>query len=249
MGILKVTVVCANNLLAKYRGGLFSKASSDPYVIVRIGMVHQKTSVKHENLNPSFNESFTFTNITDPNKDILSFEIYDSDRTKDDLIGVVSLPLSTLPKGKSQRFILNLTSTTKHTNAGTIVVECLAEDFGIVTQQPQQQGQPPLQQHSQTTPTMDQQHFQQQSLMDQQQQHYQQQPMMQQQYPMPQQQQYIYPPTMYQQPYYQQLPTIMPQGLSHQYQQQVPPNMGFIQQPYFPPQQYPPYFQQFPPPA
>ncbi|KAL9643142.1 hypothetical protein ABK040_001631 [Willaertia magna] len=232
MGILKVTVVCANNLVAKDEGGLFSRPSSDPYVIVRVGMTQYKTTTKYKNLNPSYNETFIFSNIYDPSREIVSFEVYDYDRaSKDDFIGSVSLPLSTFIKGKLQRYVLNLGSS-KYSNAGTIVVECLAEDFGIP-----QTGQP-----MQTNVTCQPQQ--------------QQQPMMQQQYPMQQQPQQMYPPiyqqpTMHQQqPYYQQ-PPMMPQCQPFQQMpQQQQHSMGYIQQTYIPgqQQQYPPYFQQYPPP-
>jgi len=87
-GILKVTVVEAKNLKDE---DLIGK--SDPYIKLILDSKNtQSTTTKSGDLNPTYNECFTF-NI-DGQKE-LSIEVWDKDSvTKDDLIGKDKVSLS-----------------------------------------------------------------------------------------------------------------------------------------------------------
>lgn len=71
MGILKVRVIEGKDLPVKGKiifnlNQLFSDkitGSSDPYVVLKIGKTKFKTQVKKKNLNPVWNEEFTFNVI------------------------------------------------------------------------------------------------------------------------------------------------------------------------------------------
>lgn len=74
VGILTVNVVRAIKLKKKDLLG-----ASDPYVKLRIGddkLPHKKTTVKHKNLNPEWNEEFTFV-VKDPETQVLELDVYD----------------------------------------------------------------------------------------------------------------------------------------------------------------------------
>jgi Ca2+-dependent lipid-binding protein len=58
-----VNIIRARNLISKDIGG-----TSDPYVTVTIGPFTAKTSTRRRNLNPEWNESFSFQwNLRDTN--------------------------------------------------------------------------------------------------------------------------------------------------------------------------------------
>ena len=72
---------------------------SDPYVEVSCGKATRKTNVVDNNLNPEFNEIFTFT--AGP-ADQLDIKLWDSDAVKaDDLLGTLSIPLFKLKSGET----------------------------------------------------------------------------------------------------------------------------------------------------
>jgi len=74
VGILNVTVVKAMKLKKTDLLGL-----SDPYVklkIVNEKPSTKKTTVKHKNLNPEWNEEFSFV-VKDPETQVLKFSVYD----------------------------------------------------------------------------------------------------------------------------------------------------------------------------
>jgi len=87
-GTLKVTVVEAKNLKDEDVIG-----KSDPYIKLILDEKNaQSTSTKKGDLNPTYNETFTF-NI-DGQKEF-KIEVWDKDTiTKDDLIGVATVSLS-----------------------------------------------------------------------------------------------------------------------------------------------------------
>ncbi|KAL9642086.1 hypothetical protein ABK040_004134 [Willaertia magna] len=125
MGVVRVTVISGNNLVAK-DVGVFSRPSSDPYVTVRLGNQWYRTDYKTKNLNPTYNQTFTFTNVTNPATDFILFEVFDYDAVgTNDPMGNVSVPLSNLVKGVPQRMTVNLTNV----RSGSLTIELVAEDF------------------------------------------------------------------------------------------------------------------------
>lgn len=74
VGIFNVTVVRAMKLKKTDLLGL-----SDPFVKLKImddKLSSKKTSVKHKNLNPEWNEEFSFV-VKDPETQVLKFSVYD----------------------------------------------------------------------------------------------------------------------------------------------------------------------------
>ena len=74
VGILNVKVVRAMKLKKKDLLG-----ASDPYVKLKLTedkMPSKKTTVKHKNLNPEWNEDFNLT-VKDPESQVLEFQVYD----------------------------------------------------------------------------------------------------------------------------------------------------------------------------
>lgn len=69
--------------------------SSDPYVTLRLGSYKLKSRVVQKNLNPYWDEKFSFR-VEDLSKN-LNVEVYDEDRyCNDDFIGKIKIPLSKL---------------------------------------------------------------------------------------------------------------------------------------------------------
>jgi stress response protein SCP2 len=92
-------VVCSGRDLIARDVNLFSKRSSDPYVVVKAGGTRKvgKTKVMPKNLNPVWNQEFAF-DISPKDKPMVVLELYDYDKGPrfDDAMGVVTLPLSML---------------------------------------------------------------------------------------------------------------------------------------------------------
>ncbi|GBB94768.1 hypothetical protein RclHR1_02410014 [Rhizophagus clarus] len=85
-GTLKVTVVSAKNLKDEDFAG-----KGDPYVKLILGKgTSQLTKPKSGDLNPEYNETFTFQ-VDDQKK--LELEVWDKDPIKDDLIGKADIKL------------------------------------------------------------------------------------------------------------------------------------------------------------
>lgn len=74
VGILNVKVVRAMKLKKKDLLG-----ASDPYVKLKLSedkLPSKKTTVRHKNLNPEWNEEFTFA-VKDPECQVLDISVYD----------------------------------------------------------------------------------------------------------------------------------------------------------------------------
>ncbi|TVU05405.1 hypothetical protein EJB05_48566 [Eragrostis curvula] len=112
---LNVRVVGARNLRAMDSNGF-----SDPYVKLQLGKQRFKTKVIKMNLNPTWDQEFSF--LVDDGKDVLKFDVYDEDiLSMDDFLGQVKVPLEDvmaaenfslgtrwyqlLPKGKSDKAV------------------------------------------------------------------------------------------------------------------------------------------------
>ena len=89
-----VTVVRAENLLAKDRGG-----TSDPFTVLILGRQIKKTSVIDKTLNPEWNETFEFE--TSPSESNCNVVLYDYDKgifygSSQEYLGSVTVPILNL---------------------------------------------------------------------------------------------------------------------------------------------------------
>lgn len=94
VGMLHVKVVRATNLKKKDMMG-----KSDPYVKLKLSgerLPSKKTKIKMSNLNPEYNEEFTFT-VKDPESQVLEVIVYDWEKVgSHDKIGMNVFPLKEL---------------------------------------------------------------------------------------------------------------------------------------------------------
>jgi len=112
--------------------------SSDPYVFVSVGEEHHKTKTVKNTVDPYWDETFHF-NVKHPTSNSLLCCIYDWDRfSNDDSIGIISLPLYNLPRGREVVQWFTLRGVRK----GEIQLAITAEDFGLELVQVVQQTQP-----------------------------------------------------------------------------------------------------------
>ena len=98
-----VTVVRAENLLAKDRGG-----TSDPFTVLILGRQIKKTSIIDKTLNPEWNETFEFE--TTPLESNLNVVLYDYDKgilygNSQEYLGSVTVPiLELLGRGNGEEW-------------------------------------------------------------------------------------------------------------------------------------------------
>ncbi|BFG42174.1 hypothetical protein CerSpe_284480 [Prunus speciosa] len=96
VGILHVKVLRAMKLKKKDLLG-----ASDPYVKLKLpenNLPSHKTSVKHKNLNPEWNEEFNII-VKDPQSQALELLVYDWEKVgKHEKMGMNVVPLKDLPK-------------------------------------------------------------------------------------------------------------------------------------------------------
>ncbi|KAA0065154.1 hypothetical protein IC582_006426 [Cucumis melo] len=133
VGILHVKVLRALKLKKK---DLFG--ASDPYVKLKLTedkLPSKKTSVKHTNLNPVWNEEFTFV-VKDPETQALEMILYDWEQVgKHDKMGMNVVPLKELTPEESKEFTLDVlknmdpNDTQNEKSRGQIVVEMLYKPF------------------------------------------------------------------------------------------------------------------------
>eukprot|EP01064_Diplonema_japonicum_P030206 TRINITY_DN506_c4_g1_i1.p1 TRINITY_DN506_c4_g1~~TRINITY_DN506_c4_g1_i1.p1 ORF type:complete len:318 (+),score=69.82 TRINITY_DN506_c4_g1_i1:47-1000(+) len=128
MGKLDVRIVGCRNLANTETFG-----TSDPYVVVSCEGKKYKTTVKDGQLNPEWNEKFTFM-IADENSSRLEMEVWDSNTIKDSQMGRYDLSLAGLVRGKVSDgwYILN------GCKSGEIRVRVMATDFGKIETAPMQ---------------------------------------------------------------------------------------------------------------
>eukprot|EP00475_Leptophrys_vorax_P044687 TRINITY_DN9047_c0_g1_i4.p1 TRINITY_DN9047_c0_g1~~TRINITY_DN9047_c0_g1_i4.p1 ORF type:complete len:384 (-),score=93.06 TRINITY_DN9047_c0_g1_i4:23-1174(-) len=87
-GTVTLNICQAKNLPRMDKFGL-----SDPYCVIRLGKKEVKTKVVYKNLNPVWNQSFTFE-VYDYENDKFLIEVYDEDTVgNDDMIGSFELPI------------------------------------------------------------------------------------------------------------------------------------------------------------
>ncbi|XP_030620886.1 multiple C2 and transmembrane domain-containing protein 2 [Chanos chanos] len=101
--------------------------TSDPYVKFKLdGKTLYKSRVVYKNLNPTWNESFTYP-LKDPDH-VLYVKVYDRDLTTDDFMGASSVVLSNLELDKTTEMVLQLNdSNSLEEDMGVIVLDvCLS---------------------------------------------------------------------------------------------------------------------------
>ncbi|XP_038887568.1 synaptotagmin-2-like isoform X2 [Benincasa hispida] len=133
VGILDVKIVRAMRLKKKDLLG-----ASDPYVKLKLteeNLPSKKTTVKHKNLNPEWNEEFSLV-VKDPNSQVIEFQVYDWEQVgKHDKMGMNVIPLKDLPPEVSKVFTLDLlknmdpNDVQNDKNRGQIVVELTYKPF------------------------------------------------------------------------------------------------------------------------
>ncbi|KAJ6684733.1 CALCIUM-DEPENDENT LIPID-BINDING (CALB DOMAIN) FAMILY PROTEIN-RELATED [Salix purpurea] len=133
VGILTVKVLRATKLKKKDLLG-----ASDPYVKLKLteDMHHSnKTTVKHKNLNPEWNEEFNIT-VKDPESQALEVLVYDWEQVgKHDKMGMNVIPLKELTPDEPKVLTLDLlknmdpNDVQNEKSRGQIVVELVYKPF------------------------------------------------------------------------------------------------------------------------
>ncbi|XP_011083585.1 synaptotagmin-2 [Sesamum indicum] len=133
VGILHVNVVRAMKLRKKDLLG-----ASDPYVKLKLSedkLPSKKTTVKHKNLNPEWNEEFTFV-VKDPEAQALELVVYDWEQVgSHDKMGLNVIPLKDLtpeePKTITLELLKNLNpdDVQNEKSRGQLVVEINYKPF------------------------------------------------------------------------------------------------------------------------
>ncbi|KDP29643.1 hypothetical protein JCGZ_18805 [Jatropha curcas] len=133
VGILSVKVLRAMKLKKKDLLG-----ASDPYVKIKLTedkLPSKKTTVKHKNLNPEWNEEFNLV-VKDPETQAVEFHVYDWEQVgKHDKMGLNIVPLKELPPEEPKVLTLDLRKTMDSNDPqndksrGQIVVELTYKPF------------------------------------------------------------------------------------------------------------------------
>ncbi|XP_061372464.1 synaptotagmin-2-like isoform X1 [Gastrolobium bilobum] len=133
VGILNAKVLKAMKLQKKDLLG-----ASDPYVKLKLtgdNLPSKKTTVKHKNLNPEWNEEFNLV-VKDPESQVLELHVYDWEQVgKHDKMGMNMIPLKELPPEEPKSFTLDLlknmdpNDVQNEKNRGQIVLELTYKPF------------------------------------------------------------------------------------------------------------------------
>ncbi|OVA19834.1 C2 calcium-dependent membrane targeting [Macleaya cordata] len=133
VGILNVKVLRATKLKKKDLMG-----ASDPYVKLKLTedkLPSKKTTVKHKNLNPEWNEEFNIV-VKDPESQALELNVYDWEQVgKHDKMGMNVIPLKDLTPEESKVMTLDLlknmdpNDVQNEKSRGQIVVEVIYKPF------------------------------------------------------------------------------------------------------------------------
>ncbi|CAL1388572.1 unnamed protein product [Linum trigynum] len=133
VGILTVKVLRAMKLKKKDLLG-----ASDPYVKLKLTedkLPSKKTTVRHKNLNPEWNEEFSMT-VQDPETQSLELHVYDWEQVgKHDKMGMNLVPLKDIPPEETKVMTLDLLKTMdlndpqNEKSRGQIVVELTYKPF------------------------------------------------------------------------------------------------------------------------
>ncbi|XP_069367645.1 extended synaptotagmin-2-A-like isoform X3 [Paralichthys olivaceus] len=97
-GLLRIHFIEAQDLLSKDKllGGLI-KGKSDPYGVIQVGTQAFKSKVKHETINPKWNEVYEAL-VYDHSGPNLGIELFDEDPDKDDFLGSLVINLAELQR-------------------------------------------------------------------------------------------------------------------------------------------------------
>ncbi len=107
----------------------------DPYVVLKLGNKQFKTKTVKNNLNPNYNEQFSFF-IADPTRDEIEFIVYDEDFFTDDKVGAVQVKhLDQLPRGQ-KKDCWDILLAEDGSKAGEIGYSLFTDEFGIVGASP-----------------------------------------------------------------------------------------------------------------
>ncbi|CAN1276544.1 SYT2 [Linum perenne] len=133
VGILHVKVLRAMQLKKKDLLG-----ASDPYVKLKLTedkVPSKKTTVRHNNLNPEWNEEFSMT-VRDPETQALELNVYDWEQVgKHDKMGMNVVPLKDIPPEEAKVMTLDLLKTMdlddpqNEKSRGQVVVELTYKPF------------------------------------------------------------------------------------------------------------------------
>ncbi|KAK7352025.1 hypothetical protein VNO80_17440 [Phaseolus coccineus] len=133
VGILNTKVLRAMKLKKKDLLG-----ASDPYVKLTLTddkLTSKKTTVKHKNLNPEWNEEFSLV-VKDPESQALEFHVYDWEQVgKHDKMGMNMIPLKDLSPEEPKLFTLDLLKNMNPKDAqneksrGQIIMELTYKPF------------------------------------------------------------------------------------------------------------------------
>ncbi|CAL5205698.1 unnamed protein product [Lathyrus oleraceus] len=133
VGILNIKVIKAMKLKKKDLLG-----ASDPYVKLKLtgdNLPSKKTTVKHKNLNPEWNEEFSLT-VKDPESQALHIHVYDWEQVgKHDKMGINEIQLKELVVEETKVFTLELlknmdpSDTQNDKSRGQIVIEVTYKPF------------------------------------------------------------------------------------------------------------------------
>ncbi|ESW09344.1 hypothetical protein PHAVU_009G119800 [Phaseolus vulgaris] len=133
VGILNTKVLRAMKLKKKDLLG-----ASDPYVKLTLTddkLTSKKTTVKHKNLNPEWNEEFSLV-VKDPETQSLEFHVYDWEQVgKHDKMGMNMIPLKDLVSEEPKLFTLDLLKNMNPKDAqneksrGQIIMELTYKPF------------------------------------------------------------------------------------------------------------------------
>ncbi|XP_042303119.1 LOW QUALITY PROTEIN: extended synaptotagmin-3 [Sceloporus undulatus] len=98
-GVVRVYLLEAENLVQKdnFLGAIRGK--SDPYALLRVGLVQYRSKTIQRNLNPIWNEMFEFVVHELPGQD-LEIDLYDEDPDKDDFLGSLLINLADVMKDR-----------------------------------------------------------------------------------------------------------------------------------------------------
>jgi len=119
MGVLQVKIISGRDLKASDKK-IFSKDSSDPYVICKVASHKHKTEIQEDTLNPVWNETFVlFVDTLIGTK--IKFDVWDSDPGKDDDLGKADISiLDIVEKQNFKEQNLKLSSV----KTGSLDVQC-----------------------------------------------------------------------------------------------------------------------------
>ncbi|KAM7517283.1 hypothetical protein LguiA_006866 [Lonicera macranthoides] len=133
VGILNVKVLRATKLRKKDLLG-----ASDPYVKLKLTedkLPSKKTTVKHKNLNPEWNEEFSLV-VKDPEAQALDIMVYDWEQVgKHDKMGLNSVPLKDLTPEETKAMTIDLLKTLdpndvqNEKSRGQLVLELMYKPF------------------------------------------------------------------------------------------------------------------------